>query len=90
LAENVMRALMERLEVRIPSPMIRQLRQEANRRGEPVAELVREAIAEMLDRERHERERAAEALFGINAPVSDWEQMKREISAAYSNPPADE
>lgn len=75
----------ERLEVRVPSPTLQLLRQEARRRGVAVAELVREAISLLLDQERRARERAAESLFRIEAPVADWEEMKQEISAAYSS-----
>lgn len=75
----------ERLEVRVPSPTLQLLRQEARRRGVAVAELVREAISLLLDQERRARERAAESLFRIEAPVGDWEEMKQEISAAYSS-----
>lgn len=75
----------ERLEVRVPSPTLQLLRQEARRRGVAVAELVREAISLLLDQERRARERAAESLFRIEAPAADWEEMKQEISAAYSS-----
>lgn len=75
----------ERLEVRVPSPTLELLRQEARRRRVAVAELVREAISLLLDQERRARERAAESLFRIEAPAADWEEMKQEISAAYSS-----
>ena len=81
-----MAAVTERLEVRLARPELLLLRQEARRRKVSVAELVREAVALLLDRERTEREQAAEDLFRIDAPVNDWEVMKGEIAAAHETP----
>ncbi len=74
----------ERLEIRISAPMLAELRQEAHRRGLPIAELVRRSIDAFLQHDREERHRAAENLFQVGAPVGEWEEMKREISAAYA------
>ncbi|MDR5695920.1 MAG: ribbon-helix-helix domain-containing protein [Armatimonadota bacterium] len=78
-----MGTLTERLEIRLPPEKLRLLRQEAERRGVPVALLVREAIDLLLQEDRQARLRAAEVLFQVNAPVSSWKKMKREIVEAY-------
>lgn len=78
-----MSALTERLEVRLSTRMVRLLRQEAERRGISVAQLVREAIELLLNEDQQARLRAAEELFQIEAPTADWDQMKREIEAAH-------
>ena len=72
----------EPLEVRLPSQTIQLLREEAERREIPVAELIREAIDLLLGQDREARIQAAEALCQVEAPVADWEQMKREIEEA--------
>ena len=74
--------LSERLEVRLPSETAQLLRREAERRGVSVARLVREAIDLLLQEDRQARLRAAEALFQVEAPIADWDQMKREIEEA--------
>lgn len=77
-----MGTLTERLEVQLPSQTLHLLRQEAQRRGMSVAQVVCEAIDLLLQQDRQARVRAAEALFQVEAPVTDWEQMKREIEEA--------
>lgn len=74
----------ERLEIRIPSPMLASLKKEARARSVPVAELVRQAISLYLETDMRERMEAAQQLFRIGAPVDGWEVMKREISEAYA------
>lgn len=76
--------LAERLEVRVSPRTLYLLRREAARRGVSVARVVREAVEVFLQREAAGRLAAAEALFRIEAPVSDWEQMEREIQQARS------
>ena len=73
-----------RLEVRLPEPLLALLKREASRRRVPMAELVREAVRQLLESDHQARLAAAEALFRAEAPVADWETMKREISAAYA------
>ena len=75
--------LSERLELRLPSTTMRELRREASERGTSVASIVREAIDLRLREDRPARLRAAEALFRVGAPVADWETMKREIEDAH-------
>ena len=77
----------ERLEVRLPSATMRELRREASERGTTVAGVVRAAIDLMLTEDRPARLRAAEALFRVDASVADWSRIKREIEEAYlANP----
>ena len=75
--------LTERLELRLPPELMRLLREEARRRGISVAQLVREAIEASLIGDREARIRAAEELFRLEAPVSEWPEMKREIEEAH-------
>ncbi len=49
-----------------------------------MAEIVREAIDYRYRTTHEERLRAAEQLFQIEAPVGDWEELKREIEEARS------
>jgi len=78
-----MATLTERLEVRLPSELMRLLREEAQRRGISVAHLVREAIESSLIGDRKARVQAAEELFQVESPVSGWSQMKKEIEEAH-------
>jgi len=48
-----------------------------------VAQLVREAIEAALLGDREARVRAAEGLFRLEAPVSEWPERKREIEEAH-------
>ena len=79
-----MATLTERLEIRLPSQTIRLLRQEAERRHVSLAKLVREAIDLLLEHDREMRMRAAQDLFQVEAPVSDWSTMKKEIEESHS------
>ena len=80
----------ERLEIRVPGPILSALRQEARRRAIPTAELVREAIDLLLERDRAGRFEAAQTLFQVEAPVDEWDVMKREVATAYAKPAAGE
>jgi hypothetical protein len=72
----------ESLEVYLPPQTLQLLRREAERREISVAELVREAVDLLLARDKQARMQAAEALCQVEAPVADWEQIKREIEEA--------
>ena len=78
-----MATLTERLELRLPPELMRLLRQEARQRGVSVAQLVRKAIESSLLEDRQARVQAAEELFQIEAPVSEWPKMKEEIEEAH-------
>jgi hypothetical protein len=72
----------ESFEVQLPAQTLRSLRQEAERRAVPLAELVREAIDLLLAQDMTARMQAAEALCQVEAPAADWKQMKQEIEEA--------
>lgn len=78
-----MEPLSKRLEVRLSSKTFHLLRQEAKERKMPVAQLVREAIHRLLHEDREVRKRMADALFCVEAPVSDWSEMKKELEAPH-------
>lgn len=78
-----MGTLTERLEIRLPSEKLRVLRQEARKRGVSVAQLVRDAIDFLLEEDIRACLQAAESLFKLEAPVAEWEVMKKEIEEAY-------
>jgi hypothetical protein len=79
----------ERLEIRIDPDEARWLGAEARRRGVSVGALVREAIRrfrEATEAETATRLAAVDRLARLEAPVADWETMKREIEIAYLDP----
>ncbi len=76
----------ERLELHLPPELMRMLREEARRRGISVAQLAREFIELSLAGDRQARIRAAEELFQIGAPVSEWSEMEKEIEKAHLKP----
>ncbi len=78
-----MGTLSERFEVRLSRQTLQLLRQEARRRGVSVGQLAREAIDLLLREDRKARLQAAQALFQVEAPVTDWKAMKQEIEEAY-------
>ena len=78
-----MPVLSERLEIRVSKEVAQQLREEARQRQVSVSELVREAIDFLLVHDKEARQRAAEALFQIEAPVADWPDMEKEIELGF-------
>jgi len=78
-----MATLTQRLEIRLDTTTLRMLEAEARRRGLSVGALVREAIRRLLEEDAAARQAAVERLAGLDAPVADWETMKREIEIAY-------
>ena len=79
-----METLTERVEVRLSPEKVRLLREEARERNIPVSQLVRNAIDIMFKEQRQSKLDAAEALFRVEAPVSDWPVMKKEIENAHA------
>jgi hypothetical protein len=55
------------------------LRQTAERQGRTVDEIVRDAVDAIEDISDEHRRRAATAIVSMNAPVDDWDVMKRQI-----------
>jgi hypothetical protein len=78
----------KRLAVAIPPVTAERLRQEAQRRRVSIDELVCEAVDLLLASDREARLQAARALCRVEAPVTDWPQMKREIEDARAKPSA--
>ncbi len=69
----------ERLQVLVTPEQRGRLERIAARERRSMGAVIREAIdAYTLPRARSRRE-ALEALLALEAPVADWEQMKREI-----------
>lgn len=79
-----METLSERLEVRVDSNTMRQLRSLADRRGVSIGRIVRDALGHELGDDRAERLRAAQALFAVGTSVADWPAMEADIEAARS------
>ncbi len=77
-----MEYLSERLEIRLHPDTMRLLREEARQNNVSVAQVVRQAIASFLNEDRQSQLQAAWALFQVEAPADDWDQMKREIEDA--------
>ncbi len=75
--------LNERLEIRLYPEQLKKLKEEAAAKNTSVGELVREAIDKRYEVSRDDRLKAVQQMAGINAPVADWEQMKKEIEEGY-------
>lgn len=73
-----------RLEVRLYPEQLKQLKDEAKQKNTSVGNLVREAIDQRYQVSKVEKMDAVNQLAKINAPVADWEQMKKEILARES------
>jgi predicted DNA-binding protein len=58
------------------------LRELAERTGQPVSVLVREAVERVYFEQAllKQRQAALKRLLALNAPVADWEEMEAEIS----------
>ncbi|KKM11371.1 hypothetical protein SY88_09045 [Clostridiales bacterium PH28_bin88] len=74
--------LTERMEIRLDYERMQLLKKESRERGVSMAEIVREAIDARYRATRDDKLRAAEELFQVEAPVDDWEEMKRQIEEA--------
>ncbi len=75
--------LTERLEIRLDRDTVRVLREEAERRGVSVGQLVRQCIDLVLVRDAEARRRAAEAICAMEEPVADWPALEAEIMEAH-------
>jgi hypothetical protein len=72
-----------RLEVRLYPEQLKKLKEEAADKDTSVGELVREAIEQRYEVSKDDRLKAVEQMASINAPVTTWEQMKKEIESGY-------
>ncbi len=70
----------QRLEIRLSGDEYALVQAEAARRGASMGKIVREALWETYGMQDQRRQDAADRLFAVDAPVSEWEQMKREIT----------
>jgi predicted DNA-binding ribbon-helix-helix protein len=57
----------------------------AERRGVPVAELIRTAVRERYLLTRAERRQLIEGIFKLDLPVTSWEETEAEIIAARTD-----
>jgi len=62
---------------------LKKLKDEAAAKNTSVGDLVREAIDQRYKVSRHDKLRAVEQMANINAPVTNWQQMKKEIESGY-------
>ncbi|MBI2894508.1 MAG: ribbon-helix-helix protein, CopG family [Deltaproteobacteria bacterium] len=75
-----MAALETRTTVLFEPSQYRELKRIAEAEGRPVAELIRDAVAQRYRlATREERVQAVERLAALSAPVGDWKQMEAEI-----------
>ena len=75
-----MQPMTKKTTILFPPKMYRQLEQAAKKQGTSVAYLVREAVIQRyLLPDRTARLQALKTLTSMEAPVSDWPRMEREI-----------
>lgn len=77
-----MSKLSRRLQVLLDEERYERLEQEAERRGAPVASVVREAVDRLLAEETDRRAAGDRLLAAPPMPVGDWDEIKREIVEA--------
>jgi len=70
-----------RLEIRLDPEYLAKLKAEAKEKNTSVGSLVRESIENRYQITNEDRIKAVEKMATINAPVADWEQMKKEIES---------
>ncbi|MDW7651383.1 MAG: ribbon-helix-helix protein, CopG family [Bacillota bacterium] len=75
-----------RLEIRLTPGQLDKLKSEAEETGSSVGELVREAIDQRYQVSKEEKLAAVREIASLNAPVSDWETMKKEIESRHRKP----
>ena len=71
--------LEKRLEIRLYPKQLQKLKDEAEAKNTSVGELVREAIEQRYEVSVQDKLEALQMMSSINAPVSTWEEMKKEI-----------
>ena len=69
----------KRLEIRLYPEQLQKLKEEAEAKNTSVGELVREAIEHRYEVSVKDKLEALQMMSSINAPVSAWEEMKKEI-----------
>lgn len=71
--------LSQRTQVLLTPEQRARLERLAEERGTSVGAVIREAVEAYTRPHGRSREEAAQALFALDAPVTDWEVMKAEI-----------
>ncbi|HEX2164233.1 MAG TPA: antitoxin [Thermoanaerobaculia bacterium] len=74
-----MSKLNRRLQVLLDEERYQRLEREAERRGAPVASVVREAVDRLLDEETDRRAAGDRLLAAPPMPVEDWPGMKKDL-----------
>jgi predicted transcriptional regulator len=69
----------ERTQVLLSPEQLARLKRIAEREGRSVGAVIREAVDSFVEVEPDRRQRAAQRLLAMNAPVEDWEVMKAQI-----------
>ncbi len=74
-----MKKFTERLEIKIDPEQLGKLKKESKERKISVGEIVREAIANKYSIPKEDKVAEAKKMFQLNAPIKEWEEMKKEI-----------
>lgn len=76
-----MASLTKRVQVLFNPEQLKELKKRARARQESVGELIREAVEEkyLSKTLREEKVAASKRIAAMELPVSDWEEMEREI-----------
>ncbi len=69
----------ERTQVLLSPDQLGRLKRIAARDGRSVGAVIREAVDAFVEAEPDRRQRAAQRLLAMNAPVEDWQVMKAQI-----------
>ena len=69
----------ERTQVLLSPEQLARLKRIAARDGRSVGSVIRDAVDSFVEAEPDRRQRAAQRLLSMNAPVDDWEVMKAQI-----------
>lgn len=79
-----MSTLSKRLEIRLDQERFAVLKKEASKQDKSIAELIREAIDKVLFRSTIDKRLEALKKMGkVDAPVSSWETMEKEIEKGH-------
>ena len=69
----------ERTQVLLSPEQLARLKRIAARDGKSVGAVIRDAVDSFVEAEPDRRQRAAQRLLAMNAPVEDWDVMKAQI-----------
>jgi hypothetical protein len=76
--------LSKRLEIRLDKKTFDVLAERAKTQHKSIGELIRSAIRQTFQPQSGRKRRSAlQKLFSLNAPVSDWPQMEKDIEKGY-------